>query len=361
MLRPRRRLVGGILLLVGLLLVVTTVRFGMKWKNAIDDVTAMQVATMVLPTSIPEAPPEQTVETPAPVLPSAPEVVEPIQPTITPELDESINILLLGTDARIGDEISRTDAIILVRLDAETKRVSMLSFPRDLWVSIPNYGKNKINAAYPIGEKQGGPSYGAALAKSTVSELTGLPIDNFVMINFEGFVTLIDKLGGITIDVPKAIVDNAYPVDEYPGDVRTMRISFEAGPQVMDGATALIYSRTRHADSDFGRNQRQQQVLLAIFDQIRNQGLMSNLNNVDVYTAALRDYVRTDLSRSEMVRLASIAPSLNASNIQRFSISAKMVAEASNPYRLVLSDTKAFERLLKEMTGEALTAGGSEP
>src|SRR5690606_23115134 len=114
-------------------------------------------ATMVLPTSIPEAPPENAVETPLPEPPSAPEVDEAIQPTITPELDESINILLLGTDARIGDEVSRTDAIILVRLDAKTKRVSMLSFPRDLWVDIPNHGKNKINAAYPIGEKLGGP------------------------------------------------------------------------------------------------------------------------------------------------------------------------------------------------------------
>lgn len=361
MLRPRRRLVGGILLLVGLILVATTFHYGMKWKSAIDDVAAMQVATMVLPTSIPEAPPENAVETPLPEPPSAPEVDEAIQPTITPELDESINILLLGTDARIGDEVSRTDAIILVRLDAKTKRVSMLSFPRDLWVDIPNHGKNKINAAYPIGEKLGGPSYGAALAKRTVSELTGLPIDNFILINFEGFVTLIDKIGGITIDVPKRIVDNAYPVDEYPGDVRTKQIMFEPGSQVMDGATALIYSRTRHADSDFGRNQRQQQVLLAIFDQIRKQGLLSNLNNVDVYTAALRDHVRTDLTRSEMLQLASIAPSLNANNIQRFSISAKMVNEGSNPYRLELSDTQAFERLLKEMTGEALTAGGSEP
>jgi anionic cell wall polymer biosynthesis LytR-Cps2A-Psr (LCP) family protein len=139
-------------------------------------------------------------------------------------------------------------------------------------------------------------------------------------------------------------------------------VHFLPGPQLMDGETALIYARTRHADSDFGRNQRQQQVLMAIFDKARQDGIMNNLNNVDVYTAALRDYVRTDMSRNTMFKLASIAPGLNANSIQQFSISAKMVSEASNPYRLILSDTKGFERILDEMQGNSIAAAGnSEP
>jgi anionic cell wall polymer biosynthesis LytR-Cps2A-Psr (LCP) family protein len=128
----------------------------------------------------------------------------------------------------------------------------------------------------------------------------------------------------------------------------------------MDGETALIYARTRHADNDFGRNQRQQQVLMAIFDRIRQQGLMSNLTNVDSYTDALRDYVRTDLSRSEMLRVAGMGPRLDASSIQRYTISPKMVAESNNPYRLILTDSKGFKRLVDELLGESVAAAGGE-
>src|SRR6185369_14852501 len=107
---------------------------------------------------------------------------------------------------------------------------------------------------------------------------------------------------------------------------------------MLDGDRALIYARTRHADSDFGRNQRQQQVLMAIFDRVRAQGLLAQLTNLDEYTGALRDYVRTDLSRSEMLSLASVGPRLQAENIQRYAISPQMVAATNNPYRLILTD-----------------------
>jgi anionic cell wall polymer biosynthesis LytR-Cps2A-Psr (LCP) family protein len=141
-----------------------------------------------------------------------------------------------------------------------------------------------------------------------------------------------------------------------------MKIHFDAGRQVMDGTTALIYARTRHSDSDFGRNQRQQQVLMAIFDRIREQGLLTQLTSLDEYTGALRDYVRTDLSRSEMLQLASVGPRLHADDIQRYSISPKMVAESQNPYRLVLTDPKGLRQLIHEMLGESVaTAGGENP
>ena len=131
----------------------------------------------------------------------------------------------------------------------------MISSPGENRVSIPGHGKSRINAAYPIGEQQIGPGYGPALAKKTVSQLVGVPVQHFVLINFEGFKALIDKLDGVYIDVEKPIDDSAYPTDEFPGDTRTIKIHFDAGLQLMDGKRALIYARTRHADSDFGRNQ----------------------------------------------------------------------------------------------------------
>src|SRR4029078_13215530 len=110
---------------------------------------------------------------------------EPI-PTAVPEPDGAVNMLRRGTEARPGEEVSRTDTIVLVRLDPQTNRVSMLSFPRDLWVSVPGYRTNKDTAPSPIGERQIGPGYGPALIKEPVGELVGLPVTHFVMLNFDG-------------------------------------------------------------------------------------------------------------------------------------------------------------------------------
>jgi LCP family protein required for cell wall assembly len=349
------------LVVLGVVFCAAMLRIGFKWKQALDDVDAMRVISMTLPTSAPasQAQAEHSAESQLPAEQPLTES-EPVEPTAIPGPDAPMNILLLGTDARIGDEISRTDAIILIHLDPHTERVSMLSFPRDLWVTLPGYGKNKINAAFPTGEKRIGLGYGPALAKETVSKLVDLPIQHFILINFEGFKTLIDKLDGVYIDVPKTIDDPKYPIDEYPGDVRTMRVHFDQGRQLMNSTTALIYARTRHADSDFGRNQRQQQVLMAIFDRLREQGLLTQLTSLDDYTGALRDYVRTDLSRSEMLQLASLGPRLRADDIQRYSISPKMVAESQNPYRLVLADPKGLRQLVREMLGDSVATTGGE-
>jgi LCP family protein required for cell wall assembly len=270
-------------------------------------------------------------------------------PTALPELDDPVNILLLGTDARMGEEIGRTDAIILVHLNPRARQVSLLSFPRDLWVDIPGFSKGRINSVYAIGERRMGPGYGAALLKETVEQLVGIPVNYFVLVNFEGFKTIIDEIGGITIDVPKAINDKAFPVDEYPGDLRTMAVSFEPGSQTMDGTRALIYARTRHADSDFGRNQRQQQVLLGIFNKIREQGVMAHLTQLDEYTAAMRDYLRTDIPRDEMIRLAQVGARLDTGNIQRYAIDPSAIITLDSPDAFA-ADPTALRRIVEQMT-----------
>jgi LCP family protein required for cell wall assembly len=348
---PRRRLIVGILVATLVIAAIPSIWLGTKWKRALTNVDKMIVAPVTLPTAT--AAPQVAQK---PLVAISDDAPEPI-PTAVPEPGGAINILLLGTDARPGEEVSRTDTIVLVRLDPQTNRVSMLSFPRDLWVSVPGYGKNKINAAYPIGERQIGPGYGPALIKETVGELVGLPVTHFVMINFDGFKTLIDKIGGIYIDVPKAIDDPAYPTDDY----RTIKIHFDAGRQMLDGDRALIYARTRHADSDFGRNQRQQQVLMAIFDRVREQGLLAQLTNIDQYTDTMSDYIRTDLSRSDMLSLASMGSKLNADNIQRYAIDSSMVVERRQPsYVLVLNDKKGLKRLVSQMVDPTIASAGGE-
>jgi LCP family protein required for cell wall assembly len=358
----RRRLTRGAVVLLLVMVAVPMLWLGAKWNRALSNVDKMIVTPVALPTPAPGAPEPGQAAPDTAAADAAAGAPEP-QPTPIPALDGVQNILLVGTDARIGEDVSRTDTLVLVRLDQRNNRVSMLSIPRDLYVNVPGYGKNKINAAYPIGERRLGSGYGPALLKQTVGNLVGMPIDHFVMINFEGFKAVIDKLDGIYIDVPKEIDDSKYPMDEYEGDVRTMKIHFDAGRQLMDGDRALIYARTRHADNDFGRNQRQQQVLMAIFDRIRGQGLLSQLTSLDDYTSVLSDYIRTDIPRSKMLSLASMGSQLHAENIQRFAIDSKMVSEQRVPAAvLVLKDQKALHRLVDQMIDPATaSAGGEEP
>ena len=249
------------------------------------------------------------------------------EPTAQPALDQPITILLLGTDTRPGIAASRTDAIMVLHVDPVARRAALLSLPRDLWVPIPGHGQGRVNAAYPIGERQIGRGYGPALAKQTVGDLLGITIQRFVLIDLQGFRALVDQLGGITLDVPAAIEDPAYPTDGFG----TIAIAFEAGTQHMDGERALQYARTRHADNDFGRNRRQQQVLVAISQRIQELGPLQQLARIDEYTAALRDYIRTDLSRDELLQLAGAAAWLRPGEVERIALGPNMVTALERP------------------------------
>jgi LCP family protein required for cell wall assembly len=209
--------------------------------------------------------------------------VRPNAPIASP-LTGGMNLLIVGVDERAGhpEEGVRSDTLILVHLDALGRWVSMLSIPRDTRVELPDIGSTKINTAYGQGYAGAETLYrpgttpqqgGMALAAQTVERLLLLPergqhVDAIAQINFDGFAKVIDVLGGVDIDVPTLIVDDEYPTPDFG----IMRIEFKPGVQHMDGATALIYARTRHADSDFGRAERQQQVLRAIAAKLRARG-----------------------------------------------------------------------------------------
>lgn len=194
-------------------------------------------------------------------------------------------ILLVGVDDRgeNGTGGIRSDTLILVRINPNTGEVGLLSIPRDTRVEVRGRGTSKINAAYAYGYLHAQDLYadnvsqqeaGMALAAETVEWFTnmsalGARIDYTIQINFEGFAQLIDALGGLDIDVPSAVVDEKYPTADYG----IMRIAFEPGLQHMDGTRALIYARTRHADSDFGRNMRQQLVVSALASRLGQLGV----------------------------------------------------------------------------------------
>ncbi|MBA3944039.1 MAG: LCP family protein [Herpetosiphonaceae bacterium] len=193
-----------------------------------------------------------------------------------------INILLLGVDLRAShpEEGVRSDTLQLLHLDPAGGWASLLAIPRDSIASIPGEGDTKINRGFAHGYEQAGsaglPAVGAGMATAadTVESFLRLPalgqrINYVATINFDGFAAIVDALGGIDIDVPQRIVDDAYPTPDFG----TMRLVIEAGHQHMNGARALQYVRTRHADSDFGRSERQQQVLQAMSTALRNQPL----------------------------------------------------------------------------------------
>ena len=217
--------------------------------------------------------------TPIPTLPP-PTPTPPAPPAGGP-----VTVLLLGSDERPGETgPARTDAIIIARIDPRSGRVALLSLPRDLWVEIPGYGHARLNAANVWGIIYNAPEGGLGLARKTVSNLLGIPIDYTIQINFQGFIGAIDALGGVTVDVPKELYDDEFPTMDYGYTVA----HFLPGPQQMDGATALMYSRIRHPDSDFERMRRQQAVVVAAMARIREQNPLQSLKSLEDVTAALR-------------------------------------------------------------------------
>lgn len=205
-------------------------------------------------------------------------------PSVASPLLGGITLLLVGVDERPDhpEEGVRSDTLILAHLNAIGGWVNLLSIPRDTQVELDEVGITKINVAYGQGYARASSLYprpgvtpqqgGMAFAAQTVERFfrshgKNVRIDYTAQVNFDGFVGVIDALGGITVDVPHLIVDEAYPTPDFG----TMYVEFQPGAQRMDGETALIYARTRHADSDFGRAQRQQQVIQAMVAEFRGK------------------------------------------------------------------------------------------
>ena len=260
--------------------------------------------------------------------PNVPVVSKPIttqpDPSTLSEVDlpkawdgkERINVLLMGIDQRQG-EIERgyrTDTMMLLTVDPVTLQAGMLSIPRDLWVPIPGYGNNRINLANYYGDADDYPGGGPALAKKTVEQVIGVRVHHYVRINFTAFESLIDRIGGITIDVPEDIYDPKYPTSNYGTEV----FSIKKGKQVLDGATALKYARTRNTKfGDFDRAKRQQQVIIAIQEKTKDLRVaMSLFASGPEVLADLSASVKTDMPLPMMQQIGRLAMTIDRSNIK---------------------------------------------
>jgi LCP family protein required for cell wall assembly len=208
-----------------------------------------------------------------------------------PQTDGRTNLVLLGAGGEGHQGPDLTDTIIFVSIKDETGEATLISIPRDLW--IPSL-RAKINAAYFYGFEKQATSGGLLLAKSAVSEVLNQPVHFAVKIDFSTFAQAIDLLGGIDITVDRSFDDNQYPIagkedDPCDGDpeykCRYEHLHFDAGPQHMNGATALKFVRSRHSTdpqegTDFARNQRQEKVIAAIKSKLIST---ANLKNSKIY------------------------------------------------------------------------------
>jgi hypothetical protein len=166
----------------------------------------------------------------------------------------------------------------------------------------------------------------------------------YALVNFRGFERIVDFLGGLTIDVPSPLVDNEYPTENYG----YTRVYIPAGLQHMDGATALKYARSRHADSDIYRNLRQQQVLLAMRDQVLNRDILSYLADFDKILNQFAETFETDLPREKIIALVQLAPKIERESISSYALGLGCVYEISGTYDLE-PDMRCVEEMVRDM------------
>ncbi|MCL5273907.1 MAG: LCP family protein [Chloroflexi bacterium] len=229
---------------------------------------------------------------------------------------ERVNVLVTGIDQRIGEkDPGRTDTMIILTLDPVTLQAGILSVPRDLWVPIPGYDNGRINTANFLGDAYNYPGGGSELARKTVEQLLGIPINFYVRVNFSAFEDFVDQIGGVTVDVPLDIYDPEYPTSDYGTEV----FSITKGIHNMDGATALKFARTRHSlvNGDFDRARDQQLVLLAVKDKVSDPKVfLSLLASAPQLIEKLNQSVKTDLTLDQMQQLAALAQKVDRDHIR---------------------------------------------
>ncbi|MGQ9715122.1 MAG: LCP family protein, partial [Anaerolineae bacterium] len=272
-----------------------------------------------------------------------------------------INILVLGIDQRRGEQGPyRTDTMILVSVDPARKQVGMLSIPRDLYVTIPGYGENRINMANFIGDRDKYPGGGPALAKRTLEYNYGVRVDFYIRVNFDGFERIIDTIGGVDILVEKEIRDDTFPDEHYGYDP----LYIPAGLIHMDGKLALKYARTRHGDSDIYRARRQQQVILAVKDKITQMNLApSLLLKLPELMRTFSDSVETDIPVDQAIQLAQMAMEWDLSTVETAVIDDSMTVrhftETGADVLLPLNDK--VRALMEQMFGEGEASTPTAP
>ncbi|TAH31626.1 LytR family transcriptional regulator [Candidatus Saccharibacteria bacterium] len=239
------------------------------------------------------------------------------------EQDGRVNILLAGdsTDDPDHGGANLTDSIMLVSIDTRGQNSFMLSIPRDLWVNIPGWGHQKINAANDVStfNEPGYPQGGMGQLEQIVETDLGIPVDYYALINYTAFRDMVNTVGGITIDIQSPDPRGIY--DAFTG------LSLPNGEVTLSGQQALDLARARGDDgagdvsyglpnSDFDRTEHQRQMLVALLQKATTAGVLTNPERISALFSAVGSDVQTDITLPDAKRLAQLAQRINPSKLQ---------------------------------------------
>jgi len=244
-----------------------------------------------------------------PIIGQLKHLVESANNPLKGEDRDRINILLLGMGGKNHDGAYLTDTIILLSIQPSTKKIALISIPRDMAVPLEDLGWRKINNVNAFAEAEK-PGSGGLAASQTLSDILNVPIDYYARVDFTGFIKIIDDLGGIDVNVPETLDDYKYPImgnEDAPYDQRYEHLHVEQGKQHLDGELALKYARSRHAGgaegSDFARAKRQQLILQAVKDKVLSYNLLFKPTKIASILSDIKDNFSTNLKIWEMVKL----------------------------------------------------------
>jgi LCP family protein required for cell wall assembly len=220
-----------------------------------------------------------------------------------------MHILLVGGDRDYFLD-ANTDTLIVVVVNRETKQVSLLSIPRDLWVYIPTYGWGRINMAFRVGARTKYPDgRGPGLLMRTIEENLGIQLDHWALVSYDGFARAVDEMGGVDLIVPCPVNLRYLP----PTSEEEEEMILQPGLHHLDGATALRYVRTRRGDSDFQRTGRQQQFLKAVWYQFKDPSIIPK---IPALWTALQGAFATDLKLGDILALVPTALELEPQRVR---------------------------------------------
>jgi polyisoprenyl-teichoic acid--peptidoglycan teichoic acid transferase len=279
---------------------------------------------------------------------------QPFEPTITPTAagyivknalvpsagyqapSGQVNILILGSDYR-PNQGSRTDVILLLSIFAKENKVSLLSFPRDLYIYIPGYSQDRINTVQAKG--------GFPLTNAVFEYNFGIHLDHYIITNFTGFQSIIDTLGGIDIIASKKLVDRCDLPYRHGG-----YCSVSPGPYHLDGASALWYVRSRYSTSDIDRMRRAQEEMEGLFKKLMSWNAVSRAP--ELYNL-FKNAIETDLSITNVLPLLSVASAIHSdpTRVRRFTIDLNQatatISKTTGAYLLIPNYNLIWQTILQ--------------
>jgi cell envelope-related function transcriptional attenuator common domain len=292
-------------------------------------------------------------------------------PTATPvpvpawAADGRLNLLLIGTDAGPGRWLARTDTMIVLSVDVATGRAAMFGIPRNI-VNVPLPPESA--AAFPNGrfpqflnalnvyalehpsKFPGGDARGFRAVSGAIQELVGVPLDGALVVNLNGFVDLVDAVGGLWIDIPHSLYDAKYPKPDGSGYIQ---VSIQPGCQKLGGERALEYARSRHQDDDYGRMRRQQAVLVALARELDPIALLPRVP--DLLNIA-KDNLWTTIDPNDIANLAVLAAHVESHQIQTIELSPPKYPEFLNT-----KEIKAIQTRVQTIFDEPVVAPSPTP